>query len=171
MRDRDAGSQRGFTLVELMVVVAVIGVLAKIAIPMFFSQSRKAKAKAEVGAIFGELAIREEQYKLENGAFLTSPACPTAPVTLGVSPATCLASTAWTKLRVRVQENKIYCSYQIVTGTGAGTTNPNGFTFASPSGSWFYILATCDMDGNSTTNATYFMSSVDTTMQAQNEGK
>jgi hypothetical protein len=74
------------------------------------------------------------------------------------------------KLNVQLPTVEAYCSYTIVANTGTGTNNPvAGFTFTSPAGPWFYMIATCDMDGSVTTNATYFASSVDPTIQAQNE--
>ncbi|CAK1744586.1 MULTISPECIES: pilin [Vibrio] len=61
-------NQKGFTLIELMIVVAVIGVLSAIAIPQY----QKYVAKAEVAAALATMTgvkTNVEAYAVEYGAF------------------------------------------------------------------------------------------------------
>lgn len=57
-------SQKGFSLVELMVVVAIIGILAVIGIPQyqkFMSKARQAEAKTHLNALFqGQISFFTE---------------------------------------------------------------------------------------------------------------
>ena len=133
-------SPRGFTLIELMLVVAVVAILAAIAIPVFTSTSRKAKGESEVNAYFQDFRTRLEQYHQENGVY---------PATIGEGtfhPATQTAQrrtifplpATWTALRLRPSSSTdVYCGYTWVTGLAASSTNvgpiaTSSFGFTAP---------------------------------------
>jgi prepilin-type N-terminal cleavage/methylation domain-containing protein len=165
--------QLGFTLIEMMITVAVIAILALIVVPQFFKESRKTKSASEVTPMMAELAVREEQYKSDKGVYLAAAACPATTTAAGTAAAACITAgspgSEWYQLRVNPVESMLRCSYEVVSGDTAGTTVA-AFSFTSPGFNWFYVLATCDMDGDSAKDAQYFMSSVDSKVMKINEG-
>ncbi len=60
--------QSAFTLIELLIVVAIIGILAAIAVPNFLQAQIKAKI-ARVLADHKNLATAENMYRLDNNTF------------------------------------------------------------------------------------------------------
>jgi prepilin-type N-terminal cleavage/methylation domain-containing protein len=67
--------KKGITLIEMLVVVAIIGILAMIAIPGYVGQQKRA-ARSEAYSNLQNLRLVEEQFFAENGRY--SPCDPTA---------------------------------------------------------------------------------------------
>jgi type IV pilus assembly protein PilE len=102
--------QKGFTLIELMIVVAVIAVLAAIAYPSYQDSVRRTK-RADMKANLTEIASQIQRYKIANfkvmgattsdvGIAAAYPTQGTALYTVSLSPVSgtpsALTSSAWT---------------------------------------------------------------------------
>ena len=61
---------RGFTLIELMVVVAVVAILAAVALPSYREYIKKS-ARAEAQAYLMAVASRQQQFLLDTRAYST----------------------------------------------------------------------------------------------------
>jgi prepilin-type N-terminal cleavage/methylation domain-containing protein len=172
MRERG----HGFTMIELMVVVAVIGILSTVAVVAYTRYIRKARS-AEIPQMFGEIKTKEEAYHAERGSYLgmcpsptggPAPDCaetdywPTplpgrgAMMTLGALPA------RWQTLHIAPGKSGLYCQYNAVAGPGgtlASAMGPTGqllYNGNNPLKAWFYLLGQCDWDNDPAVNATYW---------------
>lgn len=191
---RDGMRSRGFTLIELMIAVAIISVLTTLAVLSFKRVSSRARA-AEVYGMLGEFRAKEEAYRAEFSVFCnTKTTCTTAAAESDFYPALLSAQepklkavssatwpVAWTSLGISTTKNALYCGYVVVAGCGSANATCAGFTagtngsalFAGtqPTGAWWYAMATCDQDGRSTTNSIYETSMNSATVAVLNEGQ
>ena len=88
---------RGFTLIEVTVTVAIIGILAAVALPAYGKYVVRAK-RSEAQAVMLDIANREEQFLLANRAYADKAT---------------LVANGWS-LPARVAANY---SYDVTTGT------------------------------------------------------
>jgi type IV pilus assembly protein PilE len=64
--------QKGFTLIELMIVIAIIGILASIALPSYQNYIRRARATDAVSTL-ADMRIRIEQFFQDNRTYVGGP--------------------------------------------------------------------------------------------------
>merc|ERR1711861_48205 len=67
--------EKGFTLVELMIVIVIVGVLSAVALPNFLNQTSKAKGTectSLAGSMLSEVAAEALQSETDASALLTA---------------------------------------------------------------------------------------------------
>ena len=108
---------KGFTLVELLITMAIIGILTAIAFPSYQMHVRKG-ARAAAQAAMMQIADRQAQYLLDARNYAVS-------------------TTALADLNVTLQGDATKYTFAITNSAGANTvTTPPSYTItATPTGS------------------------------------
>ncbi|HEY0974442.1 MAG TPA: type IV pilin protein [Solimonas sp.] len=118
-----AAPHHGFTLIELMIVVVVIGVLAAIAYPSYMESVRKSRRADAQAALVGLAAAMERHMVTNNGSYLgttASNAQNAAPVsTLYASQVPLEGGKATYNLRVLTVTATNYTLAAVLSATGA----------------------------------------------------
>lgn len=83
-------TQRGFTLIEIMIVVAIVGILSAIAVPVYTAYIARGKV-TDAHATLTTARIRMEQYYQDNRTYIGGPIPATS--TYFSYACTCAAST------------------------------------------------------------------------------
>lgn len=133
------GKSRGFTLVELLIVVGIIGVLTTLGVPTFrrmIQKSKKAEAKVNLGALYtAEVAFHEEYSVYGNNlnrmGFEIDGSPPSLTYNIGFFVAGCTGQTTIAPLASNLQGTQLNASYPAYYSGFAATDTRAGFPINS----------------------------------------
>lgn len=127
--------KKGFTLIELMIVVAIVAILAAIAVPMYMKYVKKARTSEAISNL-GGIAIYEETFYSENDRYQTAGPNPATVPNGGSATGRGLFDTGitgWSSLgNVIPNGTPIYFQYQAVAGQfDSGNNSVTGSSLVS----------------------------------------
>ena len=125
-------TRKGFTLIEVLIVVIILGILATIAIPQFAKMTSRARL-AEAWTNIGAIRTAQSVYYLENSSYATGV----------VSPGNSQG------MDIDIQSTNFQYTVSANAGNGGYDVNAVGNSGASyPAGLWAYMEGDGDQSSN-----------------------
>lgn len=155
MRTKNSSREQGFTLIEMLITVVIIGILAAIAVPSFSSYMKRART-SEAYTFIGEIRQRQEAYRAEFNQYCSAPAGNTMlPAAGAATPAGAPNSQlrgwpspagTWDLLAAR-PDGAVRFRYAVESGgPGTGNVAPPGTSGLGAQDFWFVTQAYSDLD-------------------------
>jgi type IV pilus assembly protein PilA len=187
---RTRALRRGFTLIELMIVVVIVAVLATLAV-VGYRKMILASHVSEATGMVQSIRVAQEEYFSETRQYANISTSLTTyypqgnpSYTVGVTAwgaacgGACTANMDWSMLPVHV-DGPVMFGYATVAGPpgqapapASVTVNGKTVTFpSSPQTDWFIVAATCDLDGNGTPNTSVYTTSWQNSVLIDHEGQ
>ncbi|WP_105169208.1 pilin [Pseudoalteromonas sp. T1lg23B] len=118
--------QGGFTLIELMIVVAIIGILSAVALPAYQDYVARSQASEAVSLSAGAKTALAEYYQI-NGAFPTATTAPSLEDLAATGTYSALEVQAGGTIVVTMDATKAVSALQGETFTFTAVTTDNAF--------------------------------------------
>jgi type IV pilus assembly protein PilA len=179
---------RGFTLVELMIVVVIVSVLAMLAV-VGYRKIVTSSHVSEATTMVNNIRVAQEAFHAETQAYMPAMADLTsssawypqpsvyAVVTRWGAPCTtCQAGSDMAALPVHV-DGPVLFGYRTIAGAASSTapaafsTNCTSTNVTPPLTDWFAVAAEADLDGNPSTHTDVCGFSWTTQLVINNEGQ
>ena len=125
-----SGDNKGFTLLEIVIVIIIIGVLAGLALPQYVGYVERTRAAEAMNAI-GAIKVAETDYKLRTGSYKYCANNVDVNTHLGVM----LSTRYWNYVANYSGDDLTITATRTSEGGGGGSGNTIVYTYSAPTAS------------------------------------